>query len=122
MTRRGACTAKTGTRGRCATGAATATRGPKRRQDPVGVGGRTRRRSEWMFVDDYDRAPKSSNPDVVFRTEGPCLSLVCGLVLDRVPFALTFSEDGKYQIEDLTPVPEVGKYTDRFRQEKKMLA
>ena len=51
-----------------------------------------------------------------------CMSLVCRLVVDRVPFALTFTEDGKYQIEDLTPVPEVGKYTDRFRQEKKMLA
>ena len=68
-----------------------------------------------MFVDDYDRAPKSSNPDVVFRTEGPCLSLVCGLVLDRTPFSVTYGADGRYEIRDLTVRPVVGKFTDSHR-------
>jgi len=57
--------------------------------------------------------PVDTNPpDVVFRTESPCLSLVIGLVRERTPFALTFDAQGRYEVRDLTPKPVVVKYTD----------
>jgi len=57
-----------------------------------------------------------SDPDVVFRTEGPCLSLVIGLLRERAPFSVTYGVDGRYEIRDLTVRPVVGKYTDSHRE------
>ena len=56
-----------------------------------------------------------SDPDVVFRTEGPCLSMVIGLLRERAPFSVTFDAQGRYEVRDLAPRPVVGKFTDSHR-------